>query len=100
MVVVDMPAVELPTGPRWWTFEDLLGLPESIWRFEIVDGALLMTPPAGLWHEAVWVRLRDAIKDAALPNEVLGPFAVDIDPTFLIPDLIVLPRETVRRGGA
>ncbi|WP_053204763.1 Uma2 family endonuclease [Jiangella muralis] len=100
MVVVDMPAVELPTSPRWWTFDDLLALPESIWRFEIVDGALLMTPPAGLWHEAVAVLLRDLIKDAARPDVALGPVAIDIDPTFLIPDLVLLRHEAVRRGGS
>jgi Uma2 family endonuclease len=100
MVVVDMPAVELPTSPRWWTFDDLLALPESIWRFEIVDGALLMTPPAGIWHEAIFLRLRDLIKDAASPNEVLGSVAVDIHPSYLIPDLVVLPQDVVRRGGA
>jgi Uma2 family endonuclease len=30
-------------GP--WTFDDLDQLPEDDWRYEVVDGALLMTPP-------------------------------------------------------
>ncbi|MBB5786649.1 Uma2 family endonuclease [Jiangella mangrovi] len=101
MVVVDMPAVELPTGPRWWTFDDLLELPESDWRFEIVDGGLLMTPGPGLWHESVSDFLRARLRAALPPGlRILGPVTVDIDPTFLIPDLMVLPHDVVRRGGA
>lgn len=100
MAVVEMAALEVPVGPGRWTFDDLLALPASDWRFEILDGALLMTPPAGIWHEAVAMRLRDRIKDAALPHEVLGPVAIDIEPTYLIPDLVVLPAGAVRRGGA
>lgn len=101
MVVVDMPAVELPTGPRWWTFDDLVALPESEWRFEIVDGSLLVTPGPGLWPESVSDVLRARLR-AVLPAglRILGPVTVDIDPTYLIPDLMVLPQDVVRRGGA
>ncbi|SEF16215.1 Endonuclease, Uma2 family (restriction endonuclease fold) [Jiangella alba] len=97
MVVVDMPAVELPTDLERWTFDDLLALPESIWRFEIVDGGLLMTPPPSIFHDAIWLRLRDQIRDAIPAGYVAhGPTAVDLDPSYLIPDLVVLRHEAVR----
>lgn len=96
--MVEMAAPEIPVdklGP--WTFEDLFELPESLWRFEIVDGALLMTPPAGMWHEGICARLREHIR-ANLSSDfrVLGPVGVDIHPTYLIPDLLVVPADIVK----
>ncbi len=97
MVVVDMPAVELPTSPRRWTFDDLVALPDSLWRFEIVDGGLHMTPPPSIRHDGIWLRLRDLIRDVVPAGYVVhGPSAVDLDPSYLIPDLVVLRSEAVR----
>lgn len=42
-------------GP--WTFDDLEKLPDDGWRYEVVDGALLMTPPPTDFHQAVGRRL-------------------------------------------
>ncbi|SDT64713.1 Uma2 family endonuclease [Jiangella sp. DSM 45060] len=99
MVVVDMAAVEFPASRQRWAFEDLLELPESDWRFEIVDGGLHMTPPPSLYHDGIWLRLRDLIRDAVPAAYVVhGPTAIDLDPSYLIPDLTVLRRDTVRRG--
>lgn len=104
MVVVDMPAVErakleVPIGPGRWTFDDLLALPESDWRFEIIDGGLLMTPPPGLYHEGLWLKLRDLIKDAVPADHlVLGSPGIDMDPSYLIPDVTVVRRDAVRQG--
>lgn len=96
--MVEMAAIEHPTDSlEPWTFEDLLALPESAWRYEIVDGALLMTPPAGIWHEAVSTTLRDIIKGSVGPGHMLlGPIGVDMHPTYLIPDLSVVRRDAVR----
>ncbi|WP_298332502.1 Uma2 family endonuclease [Haloactinopolyspora sp.] len=82
-----------------WTFEDLRSLPESLWRYEIVDGALLMTPPAGIWHEGVSDALR-ATLHSWLPTtlRVVGPVGVDLHPTYLIPDLVVIDGDAVRPG--
>lgn len=86
-----------PDSVEPWTFDDLLSLPESLWRYEIVDGGLLTTPPAGIWHEAVSVRLRDALSGTVPPTHVaLGPIGVDLHPTYLIPDLVVIDRTSVR----
>src|SRR5690625_1409451 len=86
----------LEHGLEPWTFDDLLALPESLWHYEIVDGGLLMTPPAGMWHEAVARALTDLLTPQVGPTyRVLGPVGVDIHPTYLIPDLIVVPRDAV-----
>jgi Uma2 family endonuclease len=42
-------------GP--WTFDDLDDLPEDGRRYEVVDGALLVTPPPTHFHQAVARRL-------------------------------------------
>lgn len=86
-----------PDSVEPWTFEDLLALPESLWRYEIVDGGLLMTPPAGIWHGGVSDALRTILK-TSLPTRmrVLGPVGVDLHPTYLIPDLIVIDDKAVR----
>ena len=86
----------LDHGLRPWTFDDLLALPESLWRYEIVDGGLLMTPPAGMLHELVTDGVRTVLK-ANTPRgyRVWGPLGVDIDPTYLIPDLVVIREEAI-----
>ncbi|MDQ3095708.1 MAG: Uma2 family endonuclease [Actinomycetota bacterium] len=80
-----------------WTFEDLQRLPESPWRFEIVDGGLVMTPGPGLRHEVVSDNLR-AVMRTALGGRwrILGPQNLDLDPSYLIPDLVVIREETAR----
>jgi hypothetical protein len=80
---------------RVWTFDDLLRLPEDVdWRrFEIIDGALVVSPSPGLLHECVSEDVREALI-AVLPAHlgVIGPMAVDLAPSYLIPDLVVVPR--------
>lgn len=98
MAVVEMATLEVPIGPGRWTFDDLLALPDSTWRFEILDGGLLMTPPPGLYHEGLWLKLRDLIKDAVPADHVvLGSPGIDMEPSYLIPDVTVVRRDAVRR---
>jgi len=88
MVVVELIAEKV--GP--WTFDDLQSLPdESGWRFEIVDGALVVSPGPALRHEVVGELLRRCLH-AALPPHVItvGPMAVDLAPTYRLPDLVVV----------
>ncbi|NEE00942.1 Uma2 family endonuclease [Phytoactinopolyspora halotolerans] len=94
MAAPEMPVERLEP----WTFDDLLELPESPWRFEIVDGGLIMSPPPGVWHEGVSDAVRTALRNR-LPSayRALGPLAVDMHPTYLVPDLAVLRAEDVRR---
>ena len=86
--------------PQTWTFDDLRRLlPEDTdndvdWRrFEIIDGALVVSPSADLDHEYVIDQLRIALRPQ-LPGQlwVVGPAMVDLHPSYRIPDLLVLPQ--------
>ena len=84
----------LLTMPQVWTFEDLQAIDVEDWRrYEIVDGALVVSPSTGFRHEVVSALVREVIS-AALPPEliVVGPMAVDLAPSYRIPDLLVVPR--------
>ena len=88
MVMVEL--IPEKVGP--WTFDDLERLPdESLWRYEIVDGALVMSPGPDRHHETVSALLRRALDDRLTPDlAVLGPIAVDLDPSYRLPDLVVV----------
>ena len=87
---------------QMWTFEDLQALPEDVdWRrYEIVDGALVVSPGPALDHEFVIGEIRAVIM-SALPAgfKVVGPITVDLHPSYRIPDLVVLPLDAFRAGG-
>jgi Uma2 family endonuclease len=78
---------------RSWTFEELQrALPEDAdWRrYEIVDGALVVSPSARSLHEVVCARLRDAIRDAVPDGSMaIGSMAIELGRSYRIPDLVV-----------
>ncbi|MGH8962549.1 MAG: Uma2 family endonuclease [Jatrophihabitantaceae bacterium] len=77
-----------------WTFDDLLALPEDAdrRRYEVVDGSLVVSPSATPRHELASEEVRAAIR-ASLPIgfKVVGPLAVDLHPSYRVPDLLVVP---------
>jgi Uma2 family endonuclease len=82
-----------------WTFEDLQALPEDAdWRhYEIVDGALVVSPSTATRHEFVSDDLRALLREAGRPGfRVIGPMAVDLHPSYRIPDLIVVRAELAK----
>lgn len=82
-------------GP--WTFEDLQSLPESLWRYEIVDGALVMSTSPGMRHEVVGALLRARLNELVGPDHfTLGPISVNMHPSYRIPDLVVF--DSAMRG--
>ena len=81
-----------------WTLEDLEALDvQDWWRYEIIDGALVVSPSTGGDHELTGEDLRVALRPA-LPSGfvVVGPMGLDIPPTYLVPDLVVTERAVVR----
>ncbi|WP_432545080.1 Uma2 family endonuclease [Kineococcus sp. SYSU DK002] len=46
---------------REWTFDDLLALPDDGYRYEILDGQLIVTPPPSVVHQDVIDNLREAL---------------------------------------
>jgi Uma2 family endonuclease len=97
---------ELADPRRVWTIDELYRwLPENVDPrcFEIVDGALIVSPPADFHHEFVIDQLRIALRPY-LPADlwVGGPAGVDLAPSYRVPDLVVVSREliTERRKSA
>src|SRR5664280_870353 len=81
-----------------WTVEDLAALPDDGLRYELVDGALLVTPPPGPQHQIAAYRLAKVL-EAALPAHLRllpGPVAVRTSAhRELQPDLSVAPASSV-----
>src|SRR6185369_2826864 len=81
-----------PARPRIrpWTRADLARLPDDGNRYEVLDGALLVTPQASLPHQRVAFRLAVAI-DAYTARHgvahVVGPGAVPFGANELQPDV-------------
>ena len=85
---------------RGWTYADLDVLPDHDldWRcFQIVDGTLVVSPMPGIRHEVVCTELRrllDRGPESGLL--VLSQLAVDMHPSYLAPDVLVVSRELLR----
>jgi Uma2 family endonuclease len=90
-----------PEFGRPWTIDDL---PDDGYRYEIVDGSLLVPPPPAMPHIRVTTRLRK-ILDAHAPGSVCAVENAGIDLTgdrqnYRIPDITVLPAATVESDKA
>ena len=90
--------------PREWTYDDLVAYVESLphdvnpHAYEIVDGALVVTPSPDLNHVFVSAQLRFMLQTALGPEYlVAGPIDIDLRPSYRTPDLAVLPRSLVGR---
>jgi Uma2 family endonuclease len=79
--------------------EDLLATPEDGNRYEVLDGALVMTPPPGTSHQHVVLELAVLLRQAARPlglQTFVAPVAWRIGPGQVPePDLLVAAREAV-----
>ncbi len=84
----------MPTGP--WTVDDLDGLPRDnpTVRYELIDGALLVTSEPTLQHQRVNARLLRVLQDAAPADlEVFLPVDVRLSPARqVVPDITVARR--------
>ncbi len=89
----------LPHG-RPLTAADLDTMPDDGHRYELVDGALVVTPSPSLRHQLVSGRLHSLL-DRHCPAGLLvlaAPTDVRLaDDTVLQPDLLVVPRDTFDR---
>jgi Uma2 family endonuclease len=83
----------LPTGP--WTVEDLDAFPEGTGvRYELIDGALLVSAESSLQHQRVSRLLMRLLEDAAPSDlEVFQPIDVRLSPWRQVaPDITVVRR--------
>jgi Uma2 family endonuclease len=81
----------------YWTEDDLAELPQDGTRYEIIDGRLYKTPPAGESHQDPAGGLYALLRSAAPAGwRVLYEIGLRIGEDRLIPDLVVLPPKTPR----
>jgi len=92
----------LPLDSDGWTIADLERLPDDELRYELVDGALLVTPPPPNAHNLVANELGYLLR-GVLSREwaVVAPGALELDiHNWRAPDLLVMRREAVQRTYA
>lgn len=83
----------LPPPP--WTVEDLADFPDDGLRYELLDGALLVSPAPTMPHQDAALSLYALLRSARPPHlKVLGaPLDVRLSPTRLVqPDVLVVRR--------
>ena len=94
----------MPHSARRFTADDLADLPDDGNRYEVLDGALLVTPAPSRAHQLVQVRLILALGPYATSlglDIMAAPTAVRSSPvTELQPDVLVLPRRYAGRADA
>jgi len=78
-----------------WTFADVEKLPDDGYRYEVIDGNLMVSPPPSAWHQHITYLLNRLLDDAAPDDLSVVPAAGVLletsDPTrYLIPDLLVV----------
>lgn len=89
-----MHAATYPVHPEPFTVEDLYALPDDGMRHELVDGALLVSPPPTVAHQRVTTRLT-LLLGAAVSGELEvleGPGVRLSSSRVLQPDVIVASR--------
>ena len=78
------------------TVADLDAMPDDGHRYELIDGALIVTPAPGLRHQTASIELAVLLR-AACPDSLrvlAAPFQVTLsEDTGVQPDLLVAPRE-------
>src|SRR2546429_9722407 len=83
-----------------WTIEDLLDLPDDGNRYEILDGSLLVTPPADSFHFSATTALGYRLAQVA-PGHLVASAAglgtnIHLRRTYYIPDILVVERAALQ----
>ncbi len=81
---------------KHWTIDMVRSLPDDRNRYEIIDGALFVTPAPSLLHQTavleLAVRLAPYIKTHGLGSAIIAPADVEVaDDTMVEPDIFVIP---------
>ena len=94
MTAVTSTRSAIPAGP--WTVDDLGDFPEGdTTRYELIDGALLVSAEPSLQHQRVNLALLRLLQDAAPADvEVFLPVDVRLSPVRqIVPDVTVVRRQ-------
>ncbi|WP_328294816.1 Uma2 family endonuclease [Kineococcus sp. NBC_00420] len=93
-MAAEMDDVAVSVLHREWAFEDLLTLPDDGYRYEIMDGQLIVTPPPPVVHQDVIDNLRAELGRRVAPDvrvkTGVGVRVPRMGPErYVIPDLLV-----------
>ncbi|HMK63708.1 MAG TPA: Uma2 family endonuclease, partial [Acidimicrobiales bacterium] len=80
-------------GP--WTVEDVLELPDSHERYELLEGSLLVVPPPAARHQITSLGLARILEDVG-PKDLMIVEAVGVrlpEESMFIPDVLVVERQ-------
>jgi Uma2 family endonuclease len=95
---VTQPAFAVDTWPDFWTEADLAALPDDGHRYEIIDGSLIVTPPADDVHQGIAANILVSLRTSAPSGwRVLADVGVRTPRGSFIPDLVAL-RPRAARG--
>jgi Uma2 family endonuclease len=93
-----MTAVTLMPVSGDWTVDDLDALPDDGFRYELVDGVLLVSPSPLLPHQVALMGLLTALHAAAPDDLRVLPAPLDVRLSLtrqLQPDIVVVPRSAL-----
>lgn len=96
-MTAELSALEPPAGG--WTTDDLDELPEDHRRYELIDGALIVSPSPTNVHQTIAARLLAALEESC-PAEYDVTQAVEIRASktrSFIPDVLVTTAEAAAR---
>ncbi|RZS41074.1 Uma2 family endonuclease [Herbihabitans rhizosphaerae] len=98
-------AIQQHDHGRPWTFDEVMALPEDGFRYELIDGDLIVNPPPApshqlLGHELHYI-LRDGIQRARSALRILEGVGIKMPQgNLLIPDLVIVPTSASRTSAA
>jgi Uma2 family endonuclease len=86
----------MPAPQREWTAEMARSLPEDGKRYEVLDGALLVSPAPSWTHQSVLKRLllilEPYVREHSIGWTMMAPADIEFAPNRLLqPDLFVVP---------
>lgn len=86
----------MATSVTHWTADMVRALPDDGNRYEVVDGALLVTPGPSWQHQRgvieLFLRLREYVATNAIGYVMIAPADVELGPDRMVqPDLFVVP---------
>ena len=100
-MTIASPPTWLPSG-RPFTVADRDALPDDGNRYELIDGALLVTPSPAMRHQRGAFALAVALREAC-PDDLevfIAPFDVRLsDDTVVVPDIIVARRSDLTEAN-
>lgn len=87
-------------GSNALTIEDLEALPEDGKRYELIGGAIVMTPSPIPAHQRVSRRLQDILEELCPDGYEVFNAPIDLDlpnGDRVVPDLVIVPDASVKR---